>query len=209
MLRTRLLGVVAAVAAATLTVPTLAPTAGAAARPKVPTIAQVQGVFPHLAGGSVLVTPIKKVYGPAKKCGKTTRIKGASGTSGSYTTADFAVPTAVAPTLLVTAYRLPSPAAAKKLLASAAKQAKKCPGGGIVVPGIKDTTVTKFKTKLGNTSEGYTVTITTDSGSYVSNVILVRKGKTILNTVVTSMDGQAPAVSTSIKAAQVALKTAG
>jgi hypothetical protein len=209
MIRTRLVGLVAAVAAAALTVPTLAPAADAASSPDVPTITAVAGIYPHFAGGSALESPIDKVYGPAKKCGKTKRIKGATGTSASYTTAAYDSPTGAAPGLTVIAYRLSSPAKAKGLLASSAAQAKKCPGGGIAVPGIKDTKVEKFKTKLGDTSSGYTVAVTTDDGgSYISNVILARKGKTIVTTLVSSVDGQTPDVGTSVKAAQLALKTA-
>jgi hypothetical protein len=208
MIRTRLVGLVAATAAAALTVPALAPAADAASHPKVPTVAAVEAVYPHFAGGSVLENPINKVYGPAKKCGKTKRIKG-TGTSASYVTAGYDAPTGAAPGLTVVAYRLPSPAKAKGLLSSSATQAKKCPGGGIVVPGIKDTKVKKFKVKIGDTSTGYTVTVSTeDGGSYISNVILARKGKTIVSTLVSAMDGQAPSVSSSVKAAQLALKTA-
>lgn len=209
MIRTRLARLAPAVAAAALLVPALAPAAQAAPAPKVPSVAAIAKVYPHYAGGQAYEGTIKDVRGPGKKCNKTTKVKGATGTTVTYLTADSAPATGAAPGMTLVAYRLPSPAKAKALLASYAKQAKKCPGGGIVVPGIKSTKANAFKVKLGNTSQGVTVTIKTDDGStYVSNVILARKGKFIINAITTATDGKKPSVKKSIKAAALALKTA-
>ena len=209
MLRTRLARLAPAVAAAALVVPSLAPAAQAAPAPKVPSVAAIAKVYPHLAGGQAFESKIDDVRAPAKKCNKTTKVKGATGTGVTYLTADSAPATGAAPGLTLVAYRLPSAAKAKALLASYATQAKKCPGGGIVVPGITSTKAKAFKVKLGDTSQGVTVTIKTDSGAtYVSNVILVRTGKFIVNAVTSASDGVKPSTKKSIKAAALAVKTA-
>lgn len=210
MIRTRIvarLGV--AVAAAALTVPALAPAAQAAPAPKVPSVAKVAKVYPHFKGGQIFESKINDVRAPAKKCNQTKKVKGAVGNGASYMTADAAGGTGAQPGLTVVAYRFPSPAKAKSYLTAAARQAKKCPGGGIVVPGIKSSKAKAFKVKIGDTSQGVTVTITTDSGTkYVSNVVVARKGKFIINTVTTAADGKKPAVKKSIKVSALALKTA-
>ncbi len=190
-------------------VPALAPAAQAAPAPKVPSVAAVAKVYPHFAGGQSFESKIDDVRAPAKKCNRTKKVKGATGNGASYMAPDAAGGTGAKPGLTVVAYRFPSPAKAKSFLGAAARQAKKCPGGGIVVPGIKSTKAKAFKVKLGDTSQGVTVTIKTDSGStYVSNVVVARKGKFIVNTVTTAMDGTKPVVKKSIKATALALKTA-
>lgn len=209
MLRTRLARLSTAVAAAALLVPALAPAAQAAPAPKVPSVAAIAKVYPHFEGGQSYVSKIDDVRAPAKKCNQTKKVKGATGVGASYSPADMAGGTGAEPGLTIVAYRLPSPAKAKALLSSYARQAKKCPGGGIVVPGIKSTKAKAFKVKIGDMSQGVTVTITTDSGTtYVSNVVLARKGKFIVNTVTTAADGKKPAVKKSVKATALALKTA-
>lgn len=209
MLRTRLAHLTVTVAAAGLLVPALAPAAHAAPAPKVPSVAAVAKVYPHFAGGQSFESTIDDVRAPGKKCDQTTKVKGATGTGVSYMTADAAGSTGAAPGLTLVAYRLPSAAKAKALLASYARQAKKCPGGGVVVPGIKSSKAKAFKVNIGDMSQGVTVTVTTDSGStYISNIILVRKGKFIVNTITSAADGKKPAVKKSVKAAQLAVKTA-
>lgn len=209
MLRTRIARLGVAVAAAALTVPALVPAAQAAPAPKVPSVAAVAKIYPHFSGGQMFASKIDDVRAPAKKCNQTKKVKGATGNSASYQTADMAGGTGAAPGLTVVAYRFPSPAKAKSFLGAAARQAKKCPGGGIVVPGIKSSKAKAFKTKIGDTSQGVTVTITTDSGTkYVSNVVVARKGKFIVNTVTTAADGKKPSTAKSVKATALALKTA-
>ena len=209
MLRNTIARLGVAVATAALMVPALASTATAApAYPKVPSVAAVAKVYPHFAGGTVYASKIDKVYGPGKKCNQSKRIKGAVGNSASYLTADSASPTGATPGYTVIAYRLPSVAKAKALITTSGKRAKTCPGGGTVVPGIKSTKVKKLKVKLGDSSQGYTVTVKTNSGKYISNTFLVRKGKVIVTVLVSSMDGKTPALKKSVKAAKLALKTA-
>jgi hypothetical protein len=209
MIRTRITRLGVAVAAAALTVPALVPAAQAAPAPKVPSVAAVAKVYPHFAGGQIFESTIDDVRAPAKKCNQTRKVKGATGRGASYATADAAGGTGAEPGLTVVAYRFPSPAKAKSFLGAAARQAKKCPGGGVVVPGIKSTRAKAFKTRIGDTSQGVTVTIRTDSGTtYVSNVIVARKGRFIVNTVTTAADGNKPAVKKSVKVTALAVKTA-
>ena len=204
----RLVRVLAAVIAPALLVPTLAPAAHAAATPKVPSLAKVAKIYPHLEGGSFYENPTTKVYGPAKKCNKTKRVKGATGNSASYLEAGATSTTAAKPGVTVVAYRFPSPAKAKTYLKAAQAKTKKCPSGGMATGSTKKAKLKKIKVGLGDQRWGYTVKVKLDSGTYISNMILVRKGKSIVMTLVSSMDGKTPSVKKSIKLTKLTMTTA-
>ncbi|HEY1116601.1 MAG TPA: hypothetical protein VGE43_02780 [Acidimicrobiales bacterium] len=209
MLRTRLARLSTAVAAAALLVPALAPAAQAAPAPKVPTLKAVTKIYPHFAGGEAYRSTFDEVYAAGKKCNETKSVKG-TGSGASFAMADGGTGgTAGKPALTLIAYRLPSPAKAKALLAGYARQAKKCPGGGVPASGIKSTRAKAFKVNIGDTSQGVTVTVKTDDGStFTSNVVLVRKGKHVVYTLTSAKGAKKPSVKKSVKVSALTLKTA-
>jgi len=212
-----------ALAVPALIVPALATSATAAGGAKVPTIAAVAKIYPHLAGGTATETATK-VYGPGKKCNTTKVIKGASGRSASYapdyTSGDpnAYVMTGVRPMVSVQAYKFRTTKAAIAYLHGYAKQAKKCPGtnpggggtGGGSKPHCKSS-MKKIKFKLGNERWGYqirsTCTIAGQTSSSVFNSLFSRKGRFIVYTSAMSMDTTAPSIPKSIQLTARALKT--
>lgn len=197
-------------AAAALVVPATASTASAAKAPGVPGVAAVAKIYPHLAGGSATKGTASIVRLPGKKCdGQGKKVKGAKQTFVSYSAADAtSAGTGKEPTLIVSATRFPSAKAATGYLKASATAAKKCPTAGLPDLGDIQVKVSKIKVNLGQQSWGYRVKVVSESFTVVTNSILVRKGKNIVSTGASSLDGTAPSKTKSVKLTKLALKTA-
>ena len=209
-----------ALAVPALTVTALASSA-TAATVDVPTIDAVAKIYPHLDGGTASESAVK-VYGPGKKC-TTTVIRGASGTSASYSPdytsgdPDAYGATGERPMISVQAYEFPTSKAAIAYLHGYAKHTKDCPsggsGGGGGGGGHPQCTskMTKIKFALGDERWGYqmrsTCRIAGQTSSSVFNILFVRKGKFIVYANAMSMDASAPSIPKSIDLTALALKS--
>ena len=190
---------------------------------KVPTVAAVAKIYPHLAGGTSTESAAK-VLGPGKKCNTTKVIKGASQRTATYAP-DYSsgdpsayLMTGARPSVYVTAMKFKNTKDAVAYLHGYAKYTKKCPvtnpgghgGGG--TGGVKcKSSMKKIKFKLGDERWGYqtrsTCTISGQSTSSVSNMLFARKGRFIVYTGAMSMDATAPSIPKSVSLTRLSLAT--
>lgn len=207
MTRRWLTRVAAVVAVPALVVPALSTPAVAAGAPKTPTVAKVAKLYPHLAGGSAQETT-SKVKSVTKKCKAGKTVKGAKARYTSYLPADPAgAGTASSPYLSVAALKFRSAKDAVKYLKTASKAAK-CPATDLGSGEQVDVKVKKLAFKLGDQRWGYTVTAKMSGQTFITQSLLVRKGKAIVNVGASSFDGKAPSAPQAIKLTKLALKTA-
>lgn len=190
-----------ALAVPALVVPALATPASAAKAPEVPSVAQVTKIYPRL-GGEPRVDTIG-VRRLDKNCEQGKRIKGARATAASYapTDPDDHESSAAKPDVSVVAMRFPSVRSATAFL-SGAKNEVKCPVDGYRIE------VAKIRFKLGAERRGWTLTLSAGRTTVVAHTLLVRKGKHLVMTGVSSFDGQAPSVKKAVRLTKVALKAA-
>lgn len=206
----RLTTALIALAVPALTVSALSTPATAAVKgPKVPTVAQVAKIYPHLDGGTSYPSS-GKVYGAGKNCKPGKAIKGATMTSASYLSADPAdyAATAEKPMTYVSAIRFKDADDAIAYL-HGAKNTGKCP---VKDPSTGQDVKVKLKKitfKLGDERQGWTVTATMSGQTMVSHSLMVRDGRFVINAGVMAMDGREPAVKKAIKLTALTLKTAG
>jgi hypothetical protein len=223
MHRRRLNRALIALVAPVLIVPAVASSATAAASAKVPTIAAVAKIYPHLAGGTANESAAK-VLGPGKKCKTGKPIKGASQRSASYSPdytsgdPDAYVMTGARPSVFATAMKFPSTKAAIQYLRGYATYTKDCPGtsgggtGGGGTGGMDcKSSMKKIKFTLGNERWGYqtrsTCTIGEVTSTSVFNSLFARQGRFVVYTGAMSMDATAPSIPASVALTKLALKT--
>ncbi|WP_193605074.1 hypothetical protein [Nocardioides dongkuii] len=195
-----------ALAVPALVVPALATPASAAKAPEVPSVAQVTKIYPHLGGESYVTHD--KVYRSTKNCKQGKAIKGATATFASYTVGDPAdqAATGAKPSVFTTAMKFRTAKAASAYLRASGKTVK-CPLEGPEGEDIK-IKVTKITFKLGEERQGWTISATFDQTRLVAHALVVRKGKHLVTTGVSSSDGKKPSVKKAVKFTKVAIKTA-
>jgi hypothetical protein len=208
-----------ALAVPALVVPALvAPATAAGKGPGVPAIPAVAKIYPHLKGGHATVTAQPKIFGPGKKCKQGKVIKGASGRMATYLAPfntndpDAFAMTGRKPSLYVSALKFPTAKSAVRYLHGWSTSTKKCPvsgaGGGTGGPKVK-ITMKKIRFTLGNERWGYQVKVVTKQLTTISNTLFVRKGRYVVYTGATSMDGVAPSIPKSVQFTKTALRAAG
>jgi hypothetical protein len=193
-----------ALAVPALLVPALSTPAVAARGASVPSVEKVAGIYPHLAGGSATEST-DKVKGLTKKCELGKAVKGASITSSAYSSADPAAAfgTADAPIVGVSALKFRNAADAVKYLKSGSKASKCAPAG--TGDDVK-VTVKKFKVKLGDQSQGFTVAATYQGSTFTSQSVQVRDGKFLLVVSASTIDGSVPSAKQAVSLAKLAVK---
>lgn len=197
---------------ATLAVPALASTAEAAgAGPRVPSVAAVAKIYPHLAGGTSSES-VSTVIGPGRNCKPGKPVKGASARSASYSASYTSgdptafMMTGAKPGVFVSAMRFRSAKSAIAYLHTSSTSTRKCPVPSPTGDGTKvRAKVTKIKFRLGDERWGYKTQVSTGGRTLISDTLFVRKGRFVVYASAMSTDGVAPSVPKAIQLTKLSL----
>lgn len=164
-----------------------------------PSMAEVVKAVPQLTGGEVMKQKNRIYEGPGKKCTGSKVTKADAGRMAVYMP-DFEAEVMQDTFVMVQTLRFPTKAKAKALIADVQRYAKRC--SGKIYDGAKSSKLAL--PKIGDQRAGLSMHMKEDGMEMRANMIVTRKGRTLIQVMQTSTS--AIAKSETIKVAKVALK---